>query len=76
MGDSGIDRPGNDLPGMPVPTQNATTCEELCNFTPDCAAWVVSSCGISECWLKNPVPPISPSNCRVSGIKGTHLNHY
>ena len=67
----GMDRYGNDLPGMPMRLDygaDAEDCALLCSRRSDCKAWAFSLCienGV-YCWLKNGVPVITPAACRVN----------
>ena len=72
-GDFGVDRPGGDLPGMPVsldPGQSATDCGSLCWSHSHCMAWSFSSAGcsgtdVSLCSLKARVTEQSYNPCTV-----------
>jgi hypothetical protein len=80
-GDFGVDRPGGDLPGMPVsldPGQSATDCGSLCWSHSHCMAWSFSSAGcsgtdVSLCSLKARVTEQSYNPCTVSGVKNSGL---
>jgi hypothetical protein len=74
---TGIDRPGLDLPGYPVdlPTADPDTCWAMCNTTADCKAWAygIPDCGgdpsQAQCWLKGGYPGTSAQACRISGAQ-------
>jgi hypothetical protein len=73
-GSSGIaystDRPGADLPGMPIIMDcgaDTTDCAALCDKRSKCKSWAASTCQSKvHCWLKHGTPGARPSNCRVS----------
>jgi len=74
---AGIDRSGQDFPGMPVTSTDVNACWGLCNTTSGCMAWSfgIPSCGNDpangQCWIKTGVPGTSAQPCRVSGVQGT-----
>ena len=72
-GDDGVDRPGGNLPGMPIlsRTQSASACAQLCERTPLCLAWAYSKadCGREtspHCNLKATVSEQTYNPCIVS----------
>lgn len=65
---SGYDRPGYDLPNMPIildPASQVSDCSLLCANRDQCVSWAYDSCGHQLCWLKDTIPPIRKQNCRV-----------
>jgi len=73
LGDSGIDRSGDDLPGMPMNLPSGSTaaaCAAQCSLNANCYAWSFDSCGGIQCWLKSAAGSTSSNNCRTSGVKG------
>lgn len=79
-GNVGVDRPGGDFPGMPVPLNTSDdhvhACAQLCQKTTGCVAWAFNQpfCSSSnstqppECYLKSSVPSQKLDLCRVSHI--------
>jgi len=73
----GIDRPGDDLPNMPVTLASAdpNLCWQMCNNTAGCQAWAyaIPNCqgGYPQpmCWLKNGQPAPTANSCRISGAQ-------
>jgi PAN domain-containing protein/trypsin len=74
--ESNTDRPGADLPGMPIQSLSSTTCETSCIANIDCRAWTfVGASG--QCWLKGFVAaPFRLQNTNiVSGVRrGIEIN--
>jgi hypothetical protein len=75
----GVDRPGGDMPGMPLPmnTYSHWDCYSLCLNTSGCVSWAfdVPLCGSSNqppvCWLKSTVTNAVQNDCRISGTHQT-----
>ena len=67
--DANMDRPGADLPGMPLvlrPRSTAKDCQRKCSSTPKCKTFAFDSCGKRNCWLKYDIPNPRSNRCRVS----------
>lgn len=75
-GNAGVDRPGGDLPGMPI-TLNSTepsSCAKLCQMRSKCKSWSfnVDFCSATnssqppECYLKSTVTQQHLDPCKVS----------
>ncbi len=69
-----IDRFGSDYFGFELPGPQPTLCQQACIGDAQCRAWTYMAPGLqgqqAQCFLKNPAPPPTPSNCCVSGVKG------
>jgi hypothetical protein len=67
-----VDRFGMDYFAFDVPSQ-PSACQQACIGDPNCVAWTYVNPGLqgptAKCYLKNPAPPPTPSNCCVSGAK-------
>jgi len=70
------DRPGSDLPNMPIHLPaNATPamCQQQCADNTQCRAWTFVNAGLqgpqANCWLKSTAPIQQASTCCTSGIK-------
>jgi len=62
------DRPGMDLPNMPVQASSSKDCQNKCAARNDCDTWAFDTCG-TRCWLKRGKPGVwGDANCRQSGI--------
>lgn len=64
-----VDRPGSDLPGMPITTFPChSQCGNECAKNPSCKAytWVGDR---QDCWLKGVVPPAVFRSGMTSGVK-------
>lgn len=72
--ESNTDRPGADLPGMPMQSSSSTTCETSCIANVDCRAWTfVPASG--QCWLKGFAAAPSRVTNIVSGVRrGIEIN--
>jgi hypothetical protein len=68
------DRLGSDYFGFDLPGPQPSLCQQACIGDANCRAWTYVNPGIqgpqARCYLKNPAPPPTPSNCCVSGAKG------
>ena len=73
-GNPGVDRPGGDLPGMPIfldgMVSSVAACYELCQSSPRCVAWSINSARCSEelipaCYLKAVVTKQALNSCAV-----------
>lgn len=71
---TGIDRPGGDMPGSPftLPSADPDLCWAACNKTAGCVNWAyaIPNCdGYPQptCWLKGTDQPTVSQSCRVSG---------
>jgi len=73
--ENNIDRPGMDYSNFDLSSPNPTLCEQACNSDPNCQAFTYVKPGVqgpnARCWLKNPVPAATPSDCCVSGVKSS-----
>ena len=69
------DRPGMDYNSFDLAAANPTLCEQACNADPNCRAFTYVKPGVqganARCWLKNDIPAATPSDCCVSGVKGS-----
>jgi PAN domain-containing protein len=69
-----FDRPGGDYFNSPVVSGDPEDCALLCERDRKCRAWSFSypdiEGGKALCWLKNTVPPRTPANCCISGVRG------
>ena len=69
------DRPGMDYNSFDLAAANPTLCEQACNADPNCRAFTYVKPGVqganARCWLKNDIPAANPSDCCVSGVKGS-----
>lgn len=81
-GNVGVDRPGGNFPGMPVPLNTSDdnhvhACAELCQKTTGCVAWAFNQpfCSSSnstqppECYLKSSKTSQQLDPCRVSILR-------
>ena len=74
--ENNTDRPGGDLPGMPLQSLSQTTCETSCIANVDCRAWTFVAAN-GQCWLKGfAAPPFRVTNTNiVSGVRrGIEIN--
>lgn len=73
------DRPGSDLPGMPIAIPHeregfvaVPECETACRNNPECRAYVFVKPGVQGpegyCWLKSDVPAPVKNECCTSGV--------
>lgn len=71
------DRPGSDFHSFNLHSADPGLCESACNGDSRCRAWTYVRPGVqghtARCWLKHAVPAARPSDCCVSGVKGTGL---
>jgi hypothetical protein len=69
-----FDRPGGDYQSSPVPSGDQADCALVCERDRRCRAWSFNyptdNAGGAVCWLKSNVPPRTPDNCCVSGVRG------
>lgn len=69
-----FDRPGGDYFHAPVASGDPEDCALTCERDRKCRAWSFSYPEVTGepavCWLKNTVPPRSPANCCISGVRG------
>ncbi|MBI5130300.1 MAG: PAN domain-containing protein [Rhodopseudomonas palustris] len=69
-----FDRPGADYLRAPVSSNDPADCALMCERDRRCRSWTFAFPQTPEdgafCWLKSSVPPRSPSNCCVSGVRG------
>ena len=74
-GNVGVDRPGGNLPGMPVLLDRARDCGSLCWSHSGCMAWSFSNAGCSDggssCYLKAIVMEQSFNACMVKCLAAT-----
>lgn len=66
------DRPGGDLPGTPIESATARSCQDLCYKNNDCTAWTFVKPNTiqgpkGKCWLKKTVPAAAKNGCCISG---------
>jgi hypothetical protein len=67
--ESSTDRPGSDLPGMPIWASGKTFCHDLCTARPDCRAWTfIGSTAGTRCFLKSAVPNAVTTSGLTSGV--------
>jgi len=69
-----FDRPGGDYLNTPVTSGDPEDCALLCERDRRCRSWSFSYPDVegapAVCWLKNTVPPRTPANCCISGVRG------
>jgi hypothetical protein len=69
----GVNRNGNDIQNMDLPSPDPALCGAECDKNAQCVAWTYVKPGIqgpnARCWLKNPVPEPHPDDCCTSGVK-------
>jgi PAN domain/YARHG domain len=67
------DRFGSDYFNFQLPAPQPSLCQQACVGDANCSAWTYVQPGVqgpqARCYLKNPAPPPTPSNCCVSGAK-------
>lgn len=61
------DRPGGDMPNMPIAVQSWSHCASFCSTNPSCQAFTFAPGG--TCWLKNVIPAAVAHTGLSSGIK-------
>jgi PAN domain len=68
-----VDRPGSDYRSFDLATPRPEECRDTCLVEPQCVAFTYVNPGVqgpaARCWLKNGVPPGTPSACCISGVK-------
>jgi 1-phosphatidylinositol phosphodiesterase len=68
-----VDRPGYDFQHLDLPQPRAELCRAACLREGRCQAFTYMNPGVqgpsARCWLKTSVPPPTPSNCCISGVK-------
>jgi hypothetical protein len=73
--ETNTDRPGMDYNNFDLASANPSLCEQACNADPNCRAFTYVKPGVqgssARCWLKNGIPAANPSDCCVSGVKGS-----
>jgi hypothetical protein len=69
-----FDRPGGDYQSSPVTSGDPADCALVCERDRRCRSWSFSyptdASNGAVCWLKSNVPPRTPDNCCVSGVRG------
>lgn len=68
----GVDRRGGDYANFDVPGSDPGVCAADCAKDAQCLAYTYVrpyNGASAHCWLKNSIPPATPSNCCVSGIR-------
>ncbi|PSO14776.1 PAN domain-containing protein [Bradyrhizobium sp. MOS003] len=73
LAEQSFNRPGQDYQNSEMSTADASLCEDSCRSDSKCKAWTYVKPGVqgpkAKCWLKSGVPPPTPNNCCVSGLK-------
>jgi hypothetical protein len=68
-----VDRPGYDYQNFDLPQPRPELCREACLREGQCRAFTYVNPGVqgpsARCWLKMSVPPATPSDCCISGVK-------
>jgi len=68
-----VDRPGYDFQNFDLPQPRPELCREACLRENQCQAFTYVHPGVQgpnpRCWLKMSVPPATPNNCCISGVK-------
>ena len=68
-----VDRPGYDFQNFDLPQPRPELCREACLREQQCQAFTYVNPGVqgpsARCWLKMSVPPPTPSDCCISGVK-------
>ena len=68
-----VDRPGYDFQSFDLPQPRAELCREACLRDGRCQAFTYVNEGVqgptARCRLKTSVPPPTPTNCCISGVK-------
>src|SRR5262245_43872244 len=71
------DRLGSDYFDFQLPAPQPSLCQQACLGDNNCRAWTYVQPGFqgpqARCYLKNPAPPPTPSNCCVSGAKTVQI---
>jgi hypothetical protein len=67
-------RNGGDYRVIDMATSDPTACKAACDKEAQCKSWTLvkpeSPGGMGYCYLKDSVPPETPDDCCVSGLKG------
>jgi hypothetical protein len=61
-----LDRPGSDLPSMPITSTSAAFCRASCIANNQCVAFTWKT--TNQCWLKSALPPWQACTNCVSGV--------
>lgn len=73
--ENNVDGPGMDYNNFDLASPNPSLCEQACQADPECRAFTYVKPGVqganARCWLKNGIPTANPSECCVSGVKGS-----
>ena len=68
-----VDRVGSDYKNFDLAQPDPALCQASCDGEAQCKAWTFVKVGfqgpMARCWLKNAVPPPTPSACCASGFK-------
>jgi hypothetical protein len=68
-----VDRSGYDFQNFDLPEPRPEMCREACLRERQCQAFTYVNPGVqgprARCWLKMSVPPPTPNNCCISGVK-------
>ena len=68
-----VNRAGSDYENFDLAQPDPALCQASCNGEAQCKAWTFVKEGFqgpkARCWLKNVVPPATPSTCCASGFK-------
>ena len=68
-----VDRPGYDFQNFDLPQPRPEMCRDACLRERQCQAFTYVNPGVqaanARCWLKMSVPPATPNNCCISGVK-------
>jgi hypothetical protein len=68
-----VDRPGYDFQNFDLPQPQPEMCRDACLRERQCQAFTYVNPGVqgpnARCWLKMSVPPPTPNNCCISGVK-------
>ncbi|WP_022722033.1 PAN domain-containing protein [Rhodopseudomonas sp. B29] len=69
-----FDRPGGDYQHSTLHSGDPAECALMCERDRRCRSWTFAYPSSPDegatCWLKSNVPPLAPSNCCVSGVRG------
>jgi hypothetical protein len=67
--ETSTDRPGSDLPGMPILASSRTNCHDQCAANLQCRAWMfIGTSAGTKCHLKSQVPNAVTTSGRTSGV--------
>jgi hypothetical protein len=68
-----VDRPGYDFQNFDLQQPRPELCRDACLRERQCQAFTYVNPGVqgpnARCWLKMSVPPATPNNCCISGVK-------